>query len=52
MTWTRWIIGTVVWAAVAVLAVAFIWGPDPVSLVLTALISIALSWFVGNGFRG
>lgn len=51
MTWTKWIIGTVIWAAIAVGAVAIIWGPDPLSLIITAAISIVLSWFVGNGFK-
>ena len=50
-TWTRWILGTAIWAVAACAAVALIWGPDPASLAITALISVAISAVLGNGIR-
>ena len=48
MYWMRWIVGTVVWAVIACVVVALIWGPDPWSLAITAAISVAISALVGN----
>ena len=48
MSWTRWIIGTVLWAVAACVVVALIWGPDPGSLAITAAISVLVSLVFGN----
>ena len=49
--WARWIVGTVAWAVASCAVVALIWGPSPFWLAVTAVVSVAISWFLGNGFR-
>ena len=49
--WVRWILGTVAWAVGSCAVVAIIWGPDPLWLAATAVISVAISYFLGNRLR-
>ena len=47
--WTRWIVGTALWAFAACIVVGVVWGPDPLALAGTAAASVLISLILGNG---